>query len=42
MEIGCLKAYDMVVRDMSRSLANFQTTDLWRVFSENATVVEEM
>jgi hypothetical protein len=24
------KAYDIVVRDMSRSLSNFQTTDMWR------------
>ncbi len=32
----------MVVRDMSRSLANFQTTDVWRAFGANAAVVEEL
>ncbi len=36
------KAYDLVVRDMSRSLANFQTTEMWRCFVTHKDTIEEL
>jgi hypothetical protein len=36
------RAYDHVVRDMSRSLANFQTTEMWKTYCLNKTVIEAL
>jgi len=36
------EAYESVVRDLSRSLTNFQTTAFWRAYSRHTSVIEQM
>jgi len=36
------RAYDLVVRDMSRSLANFQTTPFWKAYLQEKNLVEQL
>ena len=35
-------AYNVVLRDMSRSLTNFKSTDMWRAYGRNKVMLESM